>query len=191
MKAKLAILLTATLALVTLVLPAALTGASPQPQTSAGSAAAAVELTPPPPAADGQAQHIALGNGRHLMQERAYSESATLANGTCRQALPAACDGRAGLAIGVPNDDVSGAPNAGAINILYGSNRGLRDYRSQAWNQESPGVFGFSEENDSFGRSLAAGDFDGDDFTDLAVGSPWEAIGGSAMPDRCAFCAAP
>ena len=54
MKTKLAILLIATLALVTLVLSAALTGASSHPQTI------------PLLAAGGQAQHIALGNGRYL-----------------------------------------------------------------------------------------------------------------------------
>jgi hypothetical protein len=87
------------------------------------------------------------------------------------------CAGYAGLAIGVPYEDVSDAANAGAVNILHGGRSGLSADRSQDWHQESPGVPGVSEKDDRFGSRLAAGDFDGDDFTDLAVGSPWEAIG--------------
>ena len=57
MKAKLAILLTAARRSSRLILPAVLTGANPQSQA----VAAPAEL-----AADGQAQHIALGDGRYV-----------------------------------------------------------------------------------------------------------------------------
>jgi hypothetical protein len=45
---------------------------------------------------------------------------------------------------------------------------------SQFWSQNSPGVPGTSEAGDRFGSALAAGDFNGDGFSDLAVGIPGE-----------------
>jgi hypothetical protein len=76
-------------------------------------------------------------------------------------------DGRADLAIGVQRDDVGGV-RAGAVNILYGSRRGLTATGDQRWSQANlPGV---PERSDHFGGDLAAGDFNGDGYWDLAIG---------------------
>ena len=45
----------------------------------------------------------------------------------------------------------------------------------QIWTQESPGVEESSDgQGDVYGHSLISGDFNGDDFTDLAIGIPGE-----------------
>src|SRR5690606_15666302 len=79
-------------------------------------------------------------------------------------------DGYADLAIGVPFDD----GDEGAVNIIYGSNDGLDADGDQRWTQDSAGVLGIAERFDLFGWSLAAGDLDGDDRDDLAIGVPGE-----------------
>jgi len=58
------------------------------------------------------------------------------------------------LAIGVPFEDVSGRKNAGAVNVLYGSPRGLTFALDQLWHQDSPGIPGASEAEDHFGKAL-------------------------------------
>jgi hypothetical protein len=65
-------------------------------------------------------------------------------------------DGFADLAVGVPDEDVGGIPNAGAVNVLYGSAGGLSGTGSQFFTQETPGVGGSAEGNDLFGSTLAA-----------------------------------
>ena len=90
-------------------------------------------------------------------------------------------DGRADLAVGVPHEDVGAIANAGAVNVLYGAASGLTATGDQIWDQDSPGIQETAEANDEFGRALAAGDFDGDGYADLAVGVPYEDIGGPAI----------
>ena len=83
------------------------------------------------------------------------------------------------LAIGVPWEDLGKAPvveDAGAVNVLYSSASGLSDGGDQLWHQDSSGVVGQAENFDTFGAALAAGDFNGDGYTDLAVGIPGEDI---------------
>jgi len=58
------------------------------------------------------------------------------------------------LAIGVPNEDVSGQRDAGAVNVLYGSRTGLTTDGDQLWTQDSPGIPGASEAGDHFGKAL-------------------------------------
>jgi hypothetical protein len=85
-------------------------------------------------------------------------------------------DGDADLAVGVPYEDV-GSPSvvdAGAVNVLYGSSTGITGSDSDYWHQDTSGIGSLSEESDRFGFALAAGDFDGDGFVDLAVGVPYE-----------------
>ncbi len=87
-------------------------------------------------------------------------------------------DGYAELAVGIPNDTVGSASDAGTVEILYGSPAGL-DRRSgfdDLWHQDRSGIAGAAEPGDRFGTTLAAGDFDGDGFADLAVGTPYEDI---------------
>jgi hypothetical protein len=86
-------------------------------------------------------------------------------------------DGFADLAIGVPDEDVGNVLDAGAVNVLYGTAAGLSADGNQLWHQDSPGILYAAEKGDRFGRALAAGDFDGDGFADLAVGADYEDIG--------------
>ena len=84
------------------------------------------------------------------------------------------------LAVGVLSEDVGGAENAGAVNVIYGSGGGLTEIDNQFWHQDSPGILGTPEETDLFGHALASGDFNGDGFDDLAVGVSNESIGDTA-----------
>src|SRR5262245_39770928 len=64
-------------------------------------------------------------------------------------------DGRADLAIGVPFDRVGTTKHAGAVNVLYGSPKGLADGRDQLWTQaELPGE---PAAGNGFGQALAVG----------------------------------
>jgi hypothetical protein len=86
-------------------------------------------------------------------------------------------DGRADLAIGVPGEGLSENQRAmdygdGTVDVLYGSRAGLRADKSEAWSQNT--LEGRPRYYDRFGASLAAGDFNGDGFDELAVGVPGE-----------------
>jgi hypothetical protein len=79
-------------------------------------------------------------------------------------------DSFADLAVGSA-EDVGTLEDAGAVNVLPGSAGGLTGVGSQIFTQNSPGVPGDAQQSDGFGSfALAAGDFDRDSFTDLAVG---------------------
>lgn len=86
-------------------------------------------------------------------------------------------DGFADLAVGVPGEDANGgAGDTGGVSVIYGSAGGLSATATpdQFWTQDSPNVEGAAEVNDDFGSALAAGDFNADGFTDLAIGVPGE-----------------
>jgi hypothetical protein len=86
-------------------------------------------------------------------------------------------DGFDDLGIGVPSESVDEQSQAGAINVLYGSPSGLSSAGNQFWTQASPGVIGLVESLDVLGFSLAAEDFNGDGFSDLAAGAILETLG--------------
>ncbi|MCP3977614.1 MAG: peptidoglycan DD-metalloendopeptidase family protein [bacterium] len=94
-------------------------------------------------------------------------------------------DGIEDLAIGAPGEDVGNLGNAGAVNVLLGSNAGLTATGSQIWHQDSPNIGGGAEGDDRFGESLATGNFDGDPYDDLAIGAPGEGVvvGGTNLAD--------
>ena len=86
-------------------------------------------------------------------------------------------DGFADLAVGVPFESVDAAEGAGAVNVIYGSEDGLQSDRNRIFTQNTAGIAATSEAGDAFGHAVAAGDFDGDGFMDLAVSAWGEAIG--------------
>ncbi|MEJ2711184.1 MAG: hypothetical protein P8074_26490 [Anaerolineales bacterium] len=88
-------------------------------------------------------------------------------------------DGYVDLAIGVPGEAVNGEPNAGMVQILFGSRSGFSGNGSQSWshaNLTNQSV----DENEWFGQALASGDFDMDGFDDLAIGVPGQGLPGFA-----------
>jgi hypothetical protein len=91
-------------------------------------------------------------------------------------------DGFDDLAIGVPDEDLSGGADAGTTNVLYGSSGGLQasSPNDQQWNLDTPSVRGTADPSDRFGAALARGDFNADGFADAVIGVPGEEAGGFA-----------
>lgn len=88
-------------------------------------------------------------------------------------------DGYGDLIVGVPEENLTGGSNAGAVNIIYGSATGLDAAGDDFWNQDSDGINNSAEANDEFGLAVAAGDFDGDAFDDAAIGIASEDLTGA------------
>ncbi|WP_367574338.1 FG-GAP-like repeat-containing protein [Streptomyces griseoaurantiacus] len=87
-------------------------------------------------------------------------------------------DGHDDLVVG--NDFVGvldGTAKGGYVTVFPGGPAGVDTTRGAVFSQATEGVPGADESNDSFGGALAAGDVNGDDFPDLAVGANFETIG--------------
>jgi len=83
-------------------------------------------------------------------------------------------DGVDDLVVGVPGEDIGATADAGVVDVVYGSESGLAGGTRQQLTQARP------EDGDRFGSAVATGDFNGDGFTDLAVGVPGENVGATA-----------
>jgi hypothetical protein len=81
-------------------------------------------------------------------------------------------DGFADLAIGEPGATVGGQLNAGDVVVLYGSANGLPQTGANLFYEGRENIPGPAEAGDLFGSALASGDFNGDGFSDLAIGIP-------------------
>jgi len=97
-------------------------------------------------------------------------------------------DGFADLAVGVPGEDVAGKADAGIVIVIYGSAAGLvaagnqgAVIPAQRLSENTAGVPGVADDAEFFGRALAWGNFNGDQFDDLAIGVPFE--GGDINPN--------
>lgn len=90
-------------------------------------------------------------------------------------------DGRDDLAIGAPFDDSLGFPNAGEIDVLYGTDNGLVIDGGQVFNMI---FFDTLEAGDRFGAALATGRFFSQtaEGQDLAVGVPRRGNGSVVAP---------
>lgn len=82
------------------------------------------------------------------------------------------CDGARDVAIADPDATVSSYAKAGRVQVVYGGGKG-----NVEMSQALSAVSGAPETGDRYGASLATFDHDLDGCTDLAVGSPGEAIG--------------
>ncbi|GIH25925.1 hypothetical protein Aph01nite_42350 [Acrocarpospora phusangensis] len=74
------------------------------------------------------------------------------------------------LAVGSPGEDAG----EGVVFVIYRSGNSLVTTGAQLWSQDTAGISEAGNPGDAFGRALTAGDFNGDDQDDLAVGVPGE-----------------
>jgi hypothetical protein len=81
------------------------------------------------------------------------------------------------LAIGATRESVNGQDGAGAVQIVYGTRRGLRARHNQRFTQDTPQVPDAAEPGDHFGWSLAAADLGRGSRADLAIGARDEGVG--------------
>lgn len=93
-------------------------------------------------------------------------------------------DGLGDLAIGAPGANHNGLNDVGAVHIIYGkqdliSNRaGLSADNTQLIMQDTfAWPLGEVEQGDRFGEALAVGNFNNDNYSDLAISSPGESYG--------------
>jgi hypothetical protein len=83
-------------------------------------------------------------------------------------------DGFDDLVVGVPGEQVGIHSGAGLVNVLYGSPTGITATGNAYFHQENLSFIANNELDDNFGETLAAGDFNGDGYWDIAVGVPHE-----------------
>ncbi len=94
-------------------------------------------------------------------------------------------DGFDDLVVGVPGEDVGTIPDAGAVTIIYGSDFGLSTawLPKATWHKDSSDadadMVGVPEAYDRFGYAVAVGNFNGDDYDDLAIGVPYQDVNGN------------
>ncbi|MFJ4467339.1 FG-GAP-like repeat-containing protein [Streptomyces sp. NPDC089424] len=95
-------------------------------------------------------------------------------------------DGRDDLAVGTsdprlwPNGRPDPSGGAGYVTLYYGTADGAGGIEAarHIYHQNTAGIPGGNERQDNFGAALAIGDITGDHHAELAVGIPWEALGG-------------
>lgn len=96
------------------------------------------------------------------------------------------------LAVGMPFRDFAGNVDSGSVIVIYSAGLGLgleartvagAPQNSEWWHQNVAGISEVVEPGDNFGWSLAAGDFNGDPFEDLAIGVPNEDNGRAPVVD--------
>ena len=88
-------------------------------------------------------------------------------------------DGYVDLVIGSPTEDIGATSDSGMITIIPGGRFGP-DTASAKNISQAGAVPGASEAGDMFGASVASGDFDGDGYSDLAIGLPGEDLGSTS-----------
>lgn len=84
-------------------------------------------------------------------------------------------DGLDDLAVGIPGANLEVITDAGQVQIIYGDAKlGIVPpsigTAAEYWTQNSSGIDDEAEANDEFGHDLTTGDFNGDDYQDLAIG---------------------
>ncbi|MEV1079694.1 FG-GAP-like repeat-containing protein [Streptomyces sp. NPDC050211] len=90
-------------------------------------------------------------------------------------------DGYGDVAFAAPYAKVAGKGMAGYVAVVYGSASGLNTAKRSIVNQNTTGVPGTAEAEDTFGQALAVADLNSDGYTDLAVGAPGENNGAGSI----------
>jgi hypothetical protein len=88
-------------------------------------------------------------------------------------------DGLDDLAVGIPGQPVGRSLAAGRIQVFHGDISRALVLQTQIFDQGTKGVIDAPANDEEFGSALAAGDFDGDGFVDLAIGVPGEKVSGA------------
>ncbi len=86
-------------------------------------------------------------------------------------------DGIGDVAFSADGAYVSGRKQAGQVVVLYGTATGVSAAKRHTISQNTTGTPGSSEAGDRFGYDTAYGDFNGDGYDDIAVGSAGEDVG--------------
>lgn len=81
-------------------------------------------------------------------------------------------DGDDDLAIGMPGQNRPGQKDAGAMLAVKSTGGVPSPAGDSLWHQDQPGVPNTAYASERWGTAIACGDFDGDGFSDLAVGAP-------------------
>ena len=81
-------------------------------------------------------------------------------------------DGRSDLAIGIPQEDLTGN-DEGGVTVTLGGPTGVGESAFRFVSAGFNGIPGGTQSNREFGRALATGDFDGNGHADLAIGVPY------------------
>ena len=90
-------------------------------------------------------------------------------------------DGYDDVAVGTPGEGITGSEDAGMVLLFPGSANGIAGGSTEKWTQKTSGVPSVLAAGNAFGSALAAGDFDGDGYHDLAIGAPGQDFVG--VPD--------
>jgi len=86
-------------------------------------------------------------------------------------------DGSNDLIVGKTSEVVGGQSFAGEIQVISGSDSGLRSGLGQSINQATSGILSGPTANERFGAALAVADFNNDTFDDVAIGVPGNSEG--------------
>lgn len=89
-------------------------------------------------------------------------------------------DGYADLAIGQPEEDVSG-PNDGALTVHMGGPNGFSQLRARFLAAGTDGLPGPVQAHSNYGFAAASGDFDADGSADLVIGAPFHNQDGTIL----------
>jgi hypothetical protein len=104
----------------------------------------------------------------HNFKTSARGQAVTGAPRAARAAGDFNKDGKKDLVVGVPGED----GGVGAVQVFYGGSTGLRTNNDQIIRQTDFCSGSAGGAASGFGEAVAAGDFNGDGATDLAVGAP-------------------